>query len=52
MKCPLCKGEMLAGKTVLPFGSGENFLVVKDVPALGGVKNVGSHLWKSGQLEL
>jgi len=26
---------MLAGKTVLPVGSGENLLVVKDVPALG-----------------
>ena len=34
MRCPLCKGEMLKGKTILPFGSGNNLLVVKDVPAL------------------
>ena len=33
MTCPLCKGKMLKGFTNLPFGIGENLLVVKDVPA-------------------
>ena len=34
MNCPLCKGEMLKGYTILPFGKSEYLLVVKDVPAL------------------
>ena len=34
MTCPLCKGKMLKGFTNLSFGTGENLLVVKDVPAL------------------
>ena len=34
MTCPLCKGKMLKGLTNLPFGIGDNLLVVRDVPAL------------------
>lgn len=34
MTCPLCKGEMLNGKSSLPFEKGENLLVVRDVPTL------------------
>lgn len=35
MRCPLCKGEMVKGKTNLPYELGEEKLVVvKDVPAL------------------
>jgi YgiT-type zinc finger domain-containing protein len=35
MKCPLCKGQMLGGKTILPyeFDNGR-VIVVLDVPAL------------------
>ncbi|RKY66098.1 MAG: type II toxin-antitoxin system MqsA family antitoxin [Candidatus Latescibacterota bacterium] len=34
MKCALCKGEMVKGKTNLPYEVGEgNILVVRDVPA-------------------
>jgi len=34
MKCPLCKGEMVKGRTNLPYEMGEEeILVVKGVPA-------------------
>ena len=34
MNCPLCKGEMVADKTSLPYEIGRNRLVViRDVPA-------------------
>ena len=35
MKCPLCKGNMLSGKTNLPYElDREKIIVVRDVPAL------------------
>ncbi len=35
MKCPLCKGEMLSGKTNLPYSLEEGkIIVVINVPAL------------------
>ena len=35
MRCPLCKGKMVKGKTHLPYEMGEQeILVVRDVPAL------------------
>jgi len=34
MKCALCQGSMLSGKTTLPYETGEEYLVVvKDIPA-------------------
>jgi len=34
MRCPLCKGKMIKGKTHLPYEMGEEeILVVRDVPA-------------------
>lgn len=35
MKCPLCKGSMVEGKTILPYElGGGKVIVVLDVPAL------------------
>ncbi len=35
MKCPLCRGKMVKGKTHLPYElDGERIVVVKNVPAL------------------
>lgn len=35
MKCPLCKGEMTAGTTILPYDFGDGrVVVVLNVPAL------------------
>jgi YgiT-type zinc finger domain-containing protein len=35
MRCPLCKGEMKEGKTILPYELGkEQVIVLLDVPAL------------------
>jgi YgiT-type zinc finger domain-containing protein len=35
MKCPLCKGKMVTGKTNLPYElDGEKIIVVRNVPAL------------------
>ncbi|MDP2600821.1 MAG: type II toxin-antitoxin system MqsA family antitoxin [Deltaproteobacteria bacterium] len=34
MKCPLCKGEMVKGKTDLPYPLGKKeLIVIQDVPA-------------------
>ncbi|HEC99387.1 MAG TPA: type II toxin-antitoxin system MqsA family antitoxin [Proteobacteria bacterium] len=35
MRCPLCKGKMVTGKTNLPYElDGEKIIVVRNVPAL------------------
>ncbi|MEW6326667.1 MAG: type II toxin-antitoxin system MqsA family antitoxin [Thermodesulfobacteriota bacterium] len=35
MRCPLCKGNMVTGKTNLPYElDGEKIIVVRNVPAL------------------
>jgi len=35
MKCPLCKGHMSEGKTIMPYELGnERVIVILDVPAL------------------
>ena len=35
MRCPSCRGEMVKGKTSLPYELGrEKFIIVRDVPAI------------------